>query len=108
MIEKKANERSIKVFDSELGGHFAEPFFSKTQKQAEAISISRDGMRARLPLAKQAIGKEGLEKRRKAGGNHGCASRWISRSIVSCMSSGTASRYQQVSFTWTCTTQMSI
>jgi hypothetical protein len=32
-------------------------------------------MRARLPLAQQAIGKEGLQKKRETGGNHGCTSR---------------------------------
>jgi len=62
VIEKETNERGIEIFDPELGGHFAESFFGKLQKQAEAIAISRDGVRARSPLAKQAIGKEGLQK----------------------------------------------
>jgi hypothetical protein len=62
VVEEKANEGCVEILDSELGGHFAESFFGKLQKQAEAIAISRDGMRARLPLAQQAIGKEGLQK----------------------------------------------
>ena len=68
---KGASRSSIRS----LGGHFVEPFFGKLQKQAEAIAISGDRMRARLSLAKQAIGEEGLKKRGKAGGNHGCTSR---------------------------------
>ena len=83
VIEEDANKGSIEVFDAELGGHFAESFFGKLQKQAEAIAVSRDGVRARLPLAKQPIGKEGLEERGKAGGNHGCTSFAISRSVAS-------------------------
>ncbi|HET7438667.1 MAG TPA: hypothetical protein VFJ56_04160 [Nitrospira sp.] len=83
VIEEQANEGRIEVFDPELAGHFAESFFSKLQKQAEAIAISRDGVRARLPLAEQAIGKEGLKKRGEAGGNHGCTSRGTSRSVAS-------------------------
>ena len=75
VIEEETNEGRVEILDPELGGHFAESFFGKLQKQAEAIAISRDRMRARLPLAKQAIGKEGLKKRGKAGGNHGCTSR---------------------------------
>ena len=66
-----------------LEGDFAESFFGKMQKQAEAIAISRDRMRARLPLAEQAIGKEGLKKRGKVGGDHGCTSPAISRSVAS-------------------------
>ena len=75
VVEEKTNKRRIEILDAELGGHFAESFFGKMQKQAEAIAISRDRMRARLPLAKQAIGKEGLKKRGKVGGNHGRTSR---------------------------------
>jgi len=62
---------------------FAKSFLGKLQKQAKAIAESRDGVRARFPLAKQAIGKEGLEKRWKAGGNHSRTSRGISRSVAS-------------------------
>jgi hypothetical protein len=75
VIEEEANKGSIGVFDPDLGGHFAESFFGKLQKQAEAIAVSRDRMRARLSLAKQSIGEERLKKRGKAGGNHGRTSR---------------------------------
>jgi hypothetical protein len=74
VIEEKTNEGCIEVFDAKLGWAFVEPFLRKLQKQAEAIAISRDGMRARLPLAKQAIGEKRLKKRGEAGGNHGCTS----------------------------------
>jgi hypothetical protein len=83
LVEEKTNERCIEILDAKLGRHFAESFFGKMQKQAEAITISRDRMWARLPLAQKAIGKEALKKRGKGGRDHGCTSRWISRSVAS-------------------------
>jgi hypothetical protein len=75
VIEEETNEGSIEVFDAELGGAFVKPIFSELQKQAETVPISRYSMWARLPLAKQTIGEEGLQERRKTGGNHSCTSR---------------------------------
>ena len=65
VVEEKTNKGRIEILDAELGRHFAESFFGKLQKQAETIAISRYRMRARLPLTKQAIGKEGLKERGK-------------------------------------------
>jgi hypothetical protein len=75
LIEEKTNEGSIEVFDAKLGWAFVKPFFRKLQKQAEAVAVCRDGIRARLPLAKQTIGEEALKKGGKAGGNHAWPSR---------------------------------
>jgi hypothetical protein len=83
VVKEKTNEGCIEILDAKLGRHFAELLFGKTQKQAEAITISRDCMWARLPLAQQAIGKEALKKRGKVGRDHGCTSRWISRLVAS-------------------------
>ncbi len=60
VIEEKANERGIQVFDPELRGALVESLLGKLQEQAERVAISRDGMRARFPLAKQTIREEGL------------------------------------------------
>jgi len=81
VVEETANKRRIEIFDAKLRGRFAEPFLRKMQKQAEAIAISRYRIRACL-LLKQAIGKEGLKKRGKIDGNHGCTSRSINRSVA--------------------------
>jgi hypothetical protein len=70
VIEEEADEGSIEVFDLELAGAFAELLFGELEKETKAIAISRDGMRTRLSLAKQTIGKERLKKRGEAGGNH--------------------------------------
>jgi hypothetical protein len=94
VIEEKTNEGSIEVFDAKLGWTFVEPFLGELQKHAKGIAISRYRMWARLPLAKEAISEEGLKKTGEAGRNHGRTSRWISRSVANCRSSGTASRYQ--------------
>jgi hypothetical protein len=82
VIEEEPHEGRIEVFDLELGGTFVEPLFGEFQKQAKGIAISRYRMWARLPLAKQTIGEERLKKRGEAGGNHGCTSSWISRSVA--------------------------
>jgi hypothetical protein len=83
VIEEETKEGSIKVFDAELGWAFAESFFGEFQQQAKRIAISPYGMWARLLLAKQTIGEERLQERRKAGGHHGCTSRGINRSVAS-------------------------
>jgi hypothetical protein len=75
VIEEETDEGSIEVFDPELAGAFAELLFGELQKETKAIAISCDGVRARLSLAKQTIGKERLKKRGKAGGNHRPTSR---------------------------------
>jgi hypothetical protein len=83
VIEEETKEGSIKVFDAELGWAFAESFFGEFQQQAKRISVSRYGVWACLPLAKQTIGEESLKERRKAGDYHGCTSRGINRSVAS-------------------------
>jgi hypothetical protein len=60
VIEEKANKRGIQVFNPELAGTLSQSFLGKLQEQAERVAISRDGMRARCPLAKQTIGEKGL------------------------------------------------
>jgi len=75
VIEEETNEGSIEVFDAELGGAFVESLLGELQQQAKGITISLYGMWARLPLAKQTIGEESLQERRKIGANHGCTSR---------------------------------
>jgi hypothetical protein len=61
VLKEKTNKGRVKIFDQELGGHLAQSLVGKMQKQAEAIAIPRYRMRARLPLAAQAIRKEGLK-----------------------------------------------
>jgi hypothetical protein len=75
VIKKETNEGGIEIFNPELGGTFVQSLLGKLQQQAETVAISRDGMRARFPLAKQTISEEGLKERRKAGGSHSCTSR---------------------------------
>ena len=83
VIKEEPNEGSIEVFDAELGWTVVEPFLGELQQQAKGIAISRYRRGARLPLTKQAIGEKRLKKRGEAGGNHGCTSRGISRSVAS-------------------------
>jgi hypothetical protein len=71
VFEEKTDKGRIEILDAKLRGHFAELFSSKMQEEAETIAISRYRMRAGLPLAKQAIGKEGLKKGGKVSADHG-------------------------------------
>jgi hypothetical protein len=83
VIEEEADKERIEILDAKLGRHSAESFFSKMEEQAEAIAISLYCARTRLQLPEQAIGKEGLKKGGKIGGDHGCTSRSINRSVAS-------------------------
>jgi len=83
VLEEKTKKGCVEIFDQDFRRYFAKPLFCKMQKQAEAIAISRYGVRARSPLVKQAISKERLKERGKLGGDHGCVSRSINRSVAS-------------------------
>jgi hypothetical protein len=61
MIEEITNEGHVQVLDCEIRGGFTEPFFCKTEEQAEGVAIPRDGMGACSLLSKQSIRKEGLK-----------------------------------------------
>jgi hypothetical protein len=61
VFKEENNKGRVEIFDQELKGHFAQSFLGKMQEQAETIAIPRYRMRARLPLAKQPIRKEGLQ-----------------------------------------------
>ena len=61
MIEEITNEGNVQVLDREIRGCFTEPFFCKTEEQAEGVAIPRDGMGACSLLSKQSIRKEGLK-----------------------------------------------
>ncbi len=104
VIEKCADERGIQVIERKARGRLAEPLLGKPEQQPKRIAVGRNGMGARSLLADEPFGKETLQQTREGrGGRHGApvfpAS--VSRSVASCRSSGTASRYQYVS--WTCT-----
>jgi hypothetical protein len=58
VFEEQTQEGCVEIFDQDFRRYFAKLFFCKMQKQAEAVAISRYGVRARLPLVKQAISKE--------------------------------------------------
>ena len=71
MIEKISDERHAQIIEREIGRRFPEPFFCKLKQQTEGIAISRYGVGTRLTLPKEAIGKERLQKRGKAGRHYG-------------------------------------
>ena len=55
VVKEDTNKGGIKILNAKLGRHFAVSLFGKMENQAETIAISRDCMRARLPLAEEAI-----------------------------------------------------
>ena len=67
IVEKMSDERHVQIIEREVRWRFTQPFFCKLKQQAERIAISRYGVGTRLTLPKEAIRKERLQKRGKAG-----------------------------------------
>jgi hypothetical protein len=70
VVKEIADKTRIQIFEHEIRRRFAQPFFCEMQEQPEGVTIPRYGVRTRPPLPKQAICKERLQKRRKAGRCH--------------------------------------
>ena len=79
MIEKITNEGHVQVLDREIRGCFTEPFFCKTEEQAEGIAITRDCIGTCSLLSEESIRKEGLKQGGKAGSHYRRASFPLSR-----------------------------
>src|SRR5882724_1418602 len=74
------------------------------KQEAEGIAIRSNGVGTRAPLLNEAFHEERLQQRRKRSHRHfhgfPPVSRRSNRLVANCSNSGTASRYQYVSFTW--------
>lgn len=103
MVEKIADEGGREILEGQCRWSAPHPLGREPQQQTKRIAIPGNRVRTGLTLLKQAMRKEMLQQGGKAGGHH-----W-SRSVVApatraaakCSNSGTASRYQYVSFTCT-------
>jgi hypothetical protein len=67
IVEKMSDERHVQIIKREVRWRFTQPFFCKLKQQAEGITISCYDVGTRTTLPKEAIRKERLQKRGKAG-----------------------------------------
>jgi hypothetical protein len=67
MIEEITNEGHIQVFNREIRGCFAQPFFCKMEEQTKGIAIPRYCIGTCSLLSEESIRKEGLKQGGKAG-----------------------------------------
>jgi hypothetical protein len=74
VVEEIAEKRGIQIFEREIRWRFAQPLFCKMKEQTERIAVPRYGVGTCAPLPNQAIGKERLQKRGKAGRHYDRAS----------------------------------
>jgi hypothetical protein len=84
IVEEISDERHVQVIEREVRWRFAEPFFCKLKQQTKGIAISRYGVGTCSALPKEAICKERLQERGKAGRHYGRAlfPLFITRSVA--------------------------
>ena len=105
MVQKRADKRCVEIFQRQARWIFTEPLLGKSQEQSKRIAVRGDGVGTGLALSDESVGEEGLQQAGEGRArDHGTTSfrPSTSRSVARAKSSGTASRYQYVSHTWTC------
>ena len=93
VFEERHDQSGVEVGDVEGGGRLAGLRARETDQQPERVAVPGDGVAGGAALRDEPVGEEGLE--------HGCqcghdrpASYRSRRAATSCMSSGTADKYQ--------------
>ena len=61
VVQERRNQWCIDLCESELGRLLVESLLGKTQQQAKGVPIGTDGVRTRLPLTHETLGKEALQ-----------------------------------------------
>ena len=97
MAQEVAEQGGVEVIERHRRGRLVPFPLGVAHQQTERRAIARDGVRARLTLLHEALGKEpGQQAREVGGGVHGSGLRAMRsrRRAASCSSSGVAVRYQ--------------
>jgi hypothetical protein len=68
MIEKRADQRRIDVFEHNRGWRLSEPSVRPGEKQAKRIAVGCHGVRACPSLAHQPLGEERFQQGRQRPG----------------------------------------
>ena len=94
MVEEGGDQRGVEVAEVELRRCLAGLVVDEPEQEAEGVTgAGRDRVRARVSLAGQPIGEEGLDQGGDLG-HAGLLGPVSARAAASSSSSGTASRYQ--------------
>jgi hypothetical protein len=64
VLEELADEGRVEIFDEQIRGGLVESLGREVQQHAERVAVPSDGVRARVPLPKQAVREEGLHESR--------------------------------------------
>ena len=65
VIQKRRDKRGIEIIEGEGRWGLAELLLSKPKEEPKRIAVRRDGVRARVLLTDESVGKETLHKTRK-------------------------------------------
>ena len=109
MAEEVAEQCGVEVVEGHRRGRLVQCLLGVAHQQPERRAIARDGVRAGLALAHEALGEEQGQQRREVGGgvhDDGLRAMRSRRRAASASSSGVAVRYQYVSLTWACPSQV--
>jgi hypothetical protein len=93
VVEERANQRRVEVFDLRASRCGADAFGEEDQQQSQRVAIAGDGVWAGVLVPGEPLGEEGLQRRGKRG-HDTVPIRASSRVAASASSSGAADRYQ--------------
>lgn len=97
VVQELTQQPRVKILNAQTVRWTADALSGEAEQKSKGIPVTRHSVRARAELSKQAVRKEPLQQCREvrsrchAAPPLGCPMR---RSVASCRSSGTASRYQ--------------
>ena len=93
MLQERGHQRRVEVVNIQRVGLFAGAGSGEGEQEPERVAVGGDGVWARAALADEPVGEEGLQYRRQ-GTHRRPPNRSSRRVAASCISSGTAVRYQ--------------
>jgi hypothetical protein len=93
VVEERGDQRGVEVGDVERRGLLAGLGGGEAEQDSEGAAVAGDGVWGGAPLGDEPVGEERLEHWGQGGHDRSrsCCSR---RAAASCMSSGTADKYQ--------------
>jgi hypothetical protein len=94
VVEEVADQRGIQVGDVELSGLLACARGGEGQEQPPGVAVGGDGLAAGVPLPREPVGEEGLQRRRDQGHDRAADHTVSWRAAASASNSGAADKYQ--------------
>src|SRR5664279_3543288 len=97
MVEERADQRRVQLGDVQLAGLRAGAGGGEGEQQPERVAVAGDGVCAGAALADEPVAEERLQQRRERAHDpapHDRVEPLSRRAAASCISCGTAERYQ--------------